>query len=320
MKPFDKLRTSNKTMKHLNNEVISVSAPGKLMLLGEHAVVYGYPCIVSSVNKYITVTAKSIYQKTDSIITDGHKDLSFVKKTLEVFRERYSVRSTFSLTIKSELGNFGLGTSAAVTVATFAALVQLFGRQISRNELFDLCYKIVLSIQGVASGFDVASCIYGATIYFDGKRKVAQVVSDKKLPLVVGFSGKKVETVPMMEKVAQLKKQNPKLVEDIFTEVAALVEKGKKAIEEHNWSRLGDLMDKNQVLLEKLEVSSEALSRLISLCKEKGAWGVKLSGAGGGDCIIAIGSEEKRTTIQQVINQTGGQVISLDVGIGRGVI
>src|SRR3989344_2001742 len=107
-------------MSSINNQSINVRAPGKLMLMGEHAVVYGFPCIVTTVNRYITVNLKLNNTGQDALNISG--DDRFVKSAIDSFRKKYNTSYNFSLTVQSDITGFGLGSSAAVTAACIYAL------------------------------------------------------------------------------------------------------------------------------------------------------------------------------------------------------
>src|SRR4030043_356399 len=153
----------------------TASAPGKLMLFGEHAVVHGYPCIVTAVDQRIDVTTKSDFSS-----------------------------------------RFGFGSSSAVTVAFAKALTILYGIELSKKELFNLCYRAVLDVQGVGSGFDIASAIWGGTIYYIPPAKVVRAVDIDSIPLVVGYTGIKADTPTLIRMVQQMYAAEPARVEKIF--------------------------------------------------------------------------------------------------------
>ncbi len=276
--------------------MIKVSAPGKLMLLGEHAVVYGYPCIVTAVSQRLEVSV--------SKIDDIPMDRRFVDAAIRAWGDgkdyAFSIKSAFS-------GKYGFGSSAAVTVAALKAM-----RPIVENwVLFDAAYKIVLDVQGVGSGFDVAAATYGGTLYFVAAGKIIEPLEIKELPLIVGYTGMKADTTTLIKQVAEKKEKNPEKVERIFQAIAKLVEEAKTRILEADWERVGKLMDFNQEYLRDLGVSSEKLETLISAAKKAGAWGAKLSGAGGGDCMIALATSDKREVIGKAIERAGGQAIDV---------
>ena len=179
------------------------------------------------------------------------------------------------------------------------------------KKLFDLAYKTVLSVQEVGSGFDLTAAIWGGTIFFvTGGEKVIPL-KVKKLPLVVGYTGIKADTPTMVKKVASLRENNKKLVDSIFDQISLLTNKAKTVLLRGNFKKTGELMNLNQELLDALGVNTKELSNLIIAARETGAWGAKLSGAGGGDCMIAFVKEEKRKAVESAIQKAGGRVIKV---------
>lgn len=293
--------------------MIKVSAPGKLMLLGEHAVVYGQPCIVTAVDQRLVVEAEKTEDGKITIDAPDVKNTSFVKEVIHQFVEKWNIKHNgLKINTKSAFsGVYGFGSSAASTVATLKALTALFNVHVDNKALFDLAYTVTLKVQGLGSGFDVASSIYGGTIYFLTGGKTIEPLNIHNLPLIIGYCGVKSSTVEMVKMVGEKRNKFPEKVERIFQGVAKLVEDAKSRMLEGDWERVGKLMDFNQEYLRDLGVSSEKLEALISAAKKAGAFGAKLSGAGGGDCMIAIGANDKREAIQKAITEAGGQVIDV---------
>ena len=131
------------------------------------------------------------------------------------------------------------------------------------------------------------------------------------MPLVVGYTGVKADTKTFIADVAAKRAREPEKVERIFAAIAKIVEEAKIKMLEGDWERVGRLMDFNQEYLRDLGVSSEKLEVLISAAKRAGAWGAKLSGAGGGDCMIVLGPRDKRDVIRKAIEGAGGEVINV---------
>lgn len=289
---------------------VVVKAPGKLMLLGEHAVIYGYPCLVTAVNKYLTVILEEKDGESDLLITPQATNQTFIKTALTLFREVYPSKKRYIIQTESELGVYGLGSSGATVVAVITALAKIQEVKLTQEELFKLCYKAVLRVQKTGSGFDVAASIYGGIIYFDGKTKKSEVVTQDTLPIIVGYTGTKADTVTIVNQVRTYYKQRRKETEHIFAEIALCTKKAKIAIREKNWLTLGNLMNKNHALLRTLHVSTPRLDTLVKVALAAGAEGAKLSGAGGGDCMIALVSSEKRSAVVEAIKQNGGEVVN----------
>ncbi|MEK7141725.1 MAG: mevalonate kinase [Patescibacteria group bacterium] len=303
--------------------MITVSAPGKLMLMGEHAVVYGFPSLVTAVDERLTVETEIVAEDRIAVDAPQGVDTRFVDEAVRQAQKAWSIPSGgFRIKTQSNFsGKYGFGSSASVTVATLKALALLFKKDVAPRELFDLSFATVLVVQGVGSGFDVAVSVYGGTLYYTLGQKITELTqaryresSDQtisELPLIVGYTGVKADTTTLIKQVAEKKEKNPEKVERIFQAITKLVEEAKKRMLEGDWERVGKLMEFNQEYLRDLGVSSEKLEALISAAKKAGAWGAKLSGAGGGDCMIALGPSDKRAAIQKAIADAGGEAIDV---------
>jgi len=308
--------------------MIKVSAPGKLMLFGDHAVVHNRPCIVTAVDYRISTSLEKRYD--DNIILNAPdlgvtykisledlekpqpKKTMFVLTSVKNFFDKYKIKNGLEINTKSEFSSeYGLGSSSAVTVGVLKGLSELLGVELNNRELFDLSYKTILDIQGVGSGFDAASAIYGGTIYFVKGGKTIEPVKVKELPLVVGYTGVKADTSTLVKMVGRRLVEEPNTINKNFDDAARIVNEARVEIERSNWKEVGDLMDKNHKLLRNLGVSSPELEKLIDISKKAGAYGAKLSGAGGGDCMIAIAEKEIHKDIIDAIECSGGKFIEV---------
>ncbi len=316
---------------------ITVSAPGKLMLFGEHAVVYGKPCIVTAVGQRMKATVELLdepvfqleapdvkvtdYQRPMSQLGQGEipKGAKFVEIALYNFYNRYNLytkKGGIKVTTKSEFSSeFGFGSSSASTVCTIKALSEITGKKLSNKQIFDLSYKTVLDIQGKGSGFDVAAATYGETLYYVTPGKVIKPLNITSLPLIVGYSGIKVDTVALIDEVSQKAKKYPKIIENVYSQIEGLVEKAKIALLNKNWLALGELMNFNEGLLSVLGVEGKRLANMIYVAREAGAYGAKLSGAGIGDCMIALSPVGKTSAVKKAITKAGGQVINVKTNV-----
>lgn len=314
---------------YLMNTVI-VSAPGKLMLLGEHAVVYNRPCIVTAVGQRMFVTLETLtnesfeldapdveifgYKKQISQLGEGDipKGAKFVEMAVKNFFKKYEVKKGLRITTKSEFSSlFGFGSSSASTVCVLRGLAELMHTKLSNKELFDLAYKTVLDIQGKGSGFDVAAAIYGGTLYFVTGGKVIEPIQLDDIPLVVGYTGIKADTVTLIKTVAERALRHKDLVETIYTQMGKMVDSAKVAFKTKNWALVGELMNFDQGMLEALGVSSAQLAGMIHAARDAGAWGAKLSGAGIGDCMVALAAPDKKQAVTEAITKAGGQVLNV---------
>ena len=293
---------------------IRVSAPGKLLLLGDHAVVYGYPCLVTAVDRRIYVEAEIIDADNDDIITPQVKESRFVLESIAYFKERFHIKESVRVKTRGDFSHqVGLGSSSAVTVATFKALGLLFDKRMSLDELFQMGYRVNLLIQGVGSGFDIATATYGETLEYIKGGKHMEPLHIKSLPLVVGYSGAKADTPFYIRRVAESFKSKKEEMEKIFSSMQMLVEKAKRALQTENFIDAGSCMNENQKLLVRLGVSTPKLDDMIASAIQAGAYGAKLSGAGGGDCMIALADEARRGAVEKSIEKAGGEIIHVNV-------
>ena len=317
----------------MKNKIV-VSAPGKLMLFGEHAVVYGRPCIVTAVDQRIQTSVERIADKLLQINApdvgvvnyevsisklgrgDIPKEVKFIEFAVRNFFRKYRFDSGIRVETKSDFSSkFGFGSSSAVTVSVIKALSELFNRKLSKKEIFDLSYQTTLNVQGIGSGFDLAAAIWGRTLYFiAGGKKIDEINIAKNLPLVIGYTGIKADTTTLVKKVANLREEHPTLVDSIFDIIGTIVEESRIALENGNFKLLGELATINYGLLVSLGVSSQELENLIIVAKKKGAYGAKLSGAGGGDCMIAFADYKRRSKIASAIRGVGGTVLTVKTG------
>ena len=307
-----------------------VSAPGKLMLLGEHAVVYNHPCLLTAVDERMRATVETLdvlefqleaedvnivsYNKPINEVGVGDipKGAKFVEIAVRNINKRYSLKKGIKITTKSEFSSqFGFGSSSASVASAVKGLSEVLGLNLINKEIFDLSYKTVLDIQGKGSGFDVAAAIYGGTLYFVTGGQSIESLEVDSLPLIVGYSGIKADTVTLMSKVKEAFFNRPNRLDKIYNNIEVLVKKGKEAVVKKDWKRLGDLMNKNQEYLKELGVSIDRLDDMIKAALDKGAYGAKLSGAGGGDCMIALYPVQDKLNIQEAIEKAGGTVINV---------
>ncbi len=296
------------------------------MLYGEHGVVYGQPCIVTAVNQRLTVMVEKIVGSNVTITAPdlGVKDfkynrsqkppteMKFISSALNIFSDNaHKINLGLKITTKNEFSSkFGFGSSSAVTVALLKALLEIFEIKTTNKELFDLAYKTVLAVQGVGSGFDLAAAIWGGTLYFTSGGKKIMPLKIGALPLVVGYTGIKADTSLLIKFVAEKRKQNPKLIDNIFNSMGQIVEKAKIEFKKNDLVAAGELMNINQGLLDALGVNTLELSQLIFAARNGGALGAKLSGAGGGDCMIAL-KTNGNDSVESAIKMKGGIIINV---------
>jgi mevalonate kinase len=280
---------------------LKASAPGSLMLLGEYAVLYGRPGVVCAVDKRISVILTprvdhkiEIFTKTlGSYVTDlSHLSIEqpfhFVLAVIKHYQPK--LKQGFSLEIHSEFSDkMGLGSSAAVTVAMLAALISWLEIKISPLDFVRLGRDIVRSVQGMASGADIAASVYGGIVHY-----VAHPIAAEKLsvtyPLSVLYAGFKTPTSEAIKQVQQYFSAYPSLFRHLCNSIGQCALEGVELIRKQDWASLGEIMNLQQCLMDSLGVSSLLLDEMVDdLRQQQGVLGAKISGSGLGDCVIGLG-------------------------------
>jgi len=238
------------------------------------------------------------------------KESRFVLETIAHFKTQFNIRQSVRIKTQGDFSHqVGLGSSSAVTVATVQALNQLFHTNLDKKQVFNMCYSVTLAIQGVGSGFDIAAAVYGGIQYYVTGGAMIEPIHINNLPLIVGYSGIKADTPFYIRKVAEAFKYKKEELNSIFSSITSLVEKAKIGLETSDFEKTGIYMTQNHILLQKLGVSIPKLDEMVRVANEAGAWGAKLSGAGGGDCMIALVSNEKKNDVIRAIEKVGGEII-----------
>lgn len=209
----------------------------------------------------------------------------------------------------------GLGSSASTTVAIIAAVARSNGIELNRKEIFKLAFVPENFLHGRPSGVDQAACIYGGMIRFNRPSKVKTVRPKKEPALLACDTGVHHATKTLVGGVVKKSEREKKDFRDYLTKVRELSNGVEKALREGDDEDLGTLMYQNHELLQRLGVSHPKLDHLVEAARRAGALGAKLTGAGGGGCIIALAhSISSRDRISRVLTKEGGTTykISMD--------
>ena len=279
---------------------IRASAPGNLMILGEHAVLHGRRALACAVDRRISVT---LQPRTDRVICVNSslgthsvelEDLKpsgpfrFVLATLAILHPHLD--HGFNILIESEFPDtIGLGSSAAVTVAMAAGIRAFFGLPVTPERLHQACLKSILSIQGVGSGTDAAASILGGVVaYRVAPRELTKL--SYSFPISVVYSGCKTPTVDVINQVESLRQKKKEDFERMFDRIDESVGEAIEAVEQRDWQWLGSLLNENQVIMSHMGVSNQALDDILSRMRDHpNIWGAKISGSGLGDCVVGLG-------------------------------
>ncbi|MBR1611045.1 MAG: mevalonate kinase, partial [Methanobrevibacter sp.] len=182
----------------------------------------------------------------------------------------------------------GLGSSAAVTVATLAALYRYHNIRFNKKSLAHDAHMVEQAVQGVASPLDTLVSTYGGLVYLSRNKKVERFKVDFNVPFVVGYTTKHGNTGKMVKDVRSLKNRNPKIINPVIASMGNLTNYAKQAILKKDFNKVGELMNINHGFLDTIGVNTLELSRMVYNAREAGAIGAKTTGAGGGGSIISL--------------------------------
>lgn len=298
------------------------SAPAKVVLFGEHFVVYGSPAILASIDRRIRVSAQIIRSPQIIIRSDTGFSASFTVNKLDECGTNLSEAQKFtyplyfathdvisgSLNAKVKLGveidihsdipyGIGLGSSAASCVATVAAVGSLFLKR-DRHWIFTRAHRAERLIHKSSSGGDCYVSTFGGLIYYIRNGKNRKIKTRRSVSLILVNTGIKHSTKALVSLVENFRNQNTSLFDDLANSATHICDQAALALTEDNPIKLGRLMSRNHRLLETLGVSTEETDNLVRYCLDSGAYGAKLTGAGGGGSVIALVPDEYKTEFE----------------------
>jgi len=219
----------------------------------------------------------------------------------------------FNISIKSDIPPAaGLGSSAAVSVATVMALNACLNLNFSKPDISNIAFEAEKIVHGTPSGIDNTIATYGSVILFK-KGAIKPIKVNSKIPLVIGDTGIERNTAEWVKKVRLRRDRQSKVVSPIIKSIGRIVTESLKPLINNDLPALGELMDINQGLLEAIGVSTFELNKLINVARRHGAYGAKLTGAGGGGCIIALSPRTKQKQIADAILKAEGKPIITNI-------
>lgn len=300
----------------MENKIAVGNAIGKIILMGEHAVVYGQPALAipfPATKIKTTIGRKNGPVLLDCFFYDGlfsHAPerllglTSVIKQIVESFNQELQ---NFSIRIESSIPpERGVGSSAAVGIATIRALYDYFDQGLTNDDLLKWTNVSEVIVHGNPSGLD-AAIISGETgLYYIKGRPFMPFVFKLDAYLIVGDTGEMGQTKSAVGDVKKLIESNPEYGEGIIKQLGSLTDDAKTFIETNNIKGLGESMSKAHDLLDKLGVSNGLLNQLVFVALDNGALGAKLTGGGRGGCIIALATDEQQANIISNALLSGG--------------
>lgn len=308
---------------------ITASAPAKIILFGEHFVVFGEPAIVLAIDKRAYSQAelrkdKRVHIKSVDLGLSGffekgkfkverespekaEKELTPVRLAAQKVLDQAKRDVGISIEIRSDIPvAAGLGSSAAVAAATAKAVGHLLDVSLSSEEIFNIAGEAECIVHGTSSGIDPAIATYGGVLLFKRGEGFTRLNVRKDVSLVVGNTKIQRSTGDLVAKVRQNKEKYPSIINPIIKTGGEIATQAVEALKQGDLKRLGELMNINQALLYAVGVSSEPLEKLVYAARDAGALGAKLTGAGGGGCIVALAENERLKQVEDAIKKAGG--------------
>lgn len=299
---------------------------GKIILFGEHAVVYGSRAIAAPVP--LAVKAR-VVDESDGVWLvvprwgveqrlrmDPSKQRSFEVPAALVLSELGLTDRSMRIEVFSEMPRaMGLGGSAAVAVAIIRAIDRHFDLGLSDDEINSLAYRCECVAHGTPSGIDNTVATYGQPLVYrkGDPPEIHTLAFPQPITLVIGMTGVESLTAKMVARVRDGRDRNRDVYDTVIKGIDAVTGQALEAIRRYDLERLGELMNVCQGLLNGLQVSSWELEEMIQIAREHGALGAKLTGGGGGGSMIAL-CPENADAVMAAMRDAGYQAMKVDIG------
>jgi mevalonate kinase len=302
-------------------------------LFGEHFVVHGIPGIASAVDSAtdaeVKKTQKGINVMDKRTGAKGYAEKKKLQQLESIERMLKAMKLdpkkvAMDIWLGGNLPGFsGLGASAASSVAIARAIAEEFNLTLSDEKINDVAYEAEKAYAGNPSGIDNTAATFGGLIWFKknlggGSNTIEQLGIREPVEIIIGNTGIVANTKAMVAGVAERKEQNPEEYGTIFRQAEELAHKGRKALEKFDLKQVGELMNENHRLLQEIEVSCKELDYLVDLARKQGAFGAKMTGGGGGGCMLALTPGKMlQEKVTSAIENEGFEVLRTKIGVRK---
>ncbi|MFA5763442.1 MAG: mevalonate kinase [archaeon] len=302
---------------------------GKTILFGEHFVVYGLEGIPCALGQKTICNVEKISSEGGFELIDNRpasEEYKIKKKEeytnlINAILTYLNVKDKLKITFSGDLvPASGVGASAAAAASLSEAISDEYNLNLNKEQINESAFIGESAGSGTPSGIDNTCAVYGGFLVFaknleGGKNKIENITIQKPIEIVLINSGKAALTKEVVDDVRKLKEEKPEEIGAVFEEYKKLVEEGKKALRDYNLEKIAELMEQNQELLRKINVSSDLLESIITLAKEAGAKAAKLTGTGRGGSIIALTpGKELQESVAKKIKEKGYEVTLTTIG------
>jgi hydroxymethylglutaryl-CoA reductase len=295
-------------------------APGKIILLGEHAVVYGQPAIAATLDRGIRVVVSRLPAGAPGPTLRGTGfgiDVQLARpdpegegpeplrralhKVVELYGDR--VRDLGFVVEGAIPAGSGLGSSAALSVAIIRGVHRFCEEEVSDEQVIADAFELEKVFHGTPSGVDHSVIARGGVQWFrrgdEGEAPYLEPVTLKRrLRLAVGIAGAHAGTAHAVAALRDRARRHPKVYERLYASIGELAQEARSCLEEGHLGSLGELMDVNQGYLNALGVSTPAIEALCAIARDRGALGAKLTGAGGGGAMLALVDDDPEPVVR----------------------
>ena len=296
------------------------SAPGKIILFGEHAVVFNRPALAVPVMQvhadvevqdsshagiWINAPDVNLYAELNTLPSD-HPIASVIHNLF--FLSRVTPFPSLDIKISSTIPvASGLGSGAAVSVALIRALSSHLKHSMTDMEVNAFAYEIEKSYHGTPSGIDNTVITYAKPVYFMASEPIETFKVGEPFNILIGDTGIPAPTKESVTDVRKLWQMDQIHCESIFDEIGQIALMARRAIESGKPDMLGELMDHNHAFLQELTVSSPELDKLVDAARKAGALGAKMSGGGRGGNMIALVTPDLAETVTRSMQEAGAK-------------